>query len=70
MSDHPQPPGWTGDLVGMTEEEAGEHAAAHTATVRVVERDGQPLPMTMDYRPDRVNVVVAAGVVAGVHSMG
>lgn len=32
-------------------------------TVRVQVEDGQPKAMTMDYRPDRVNVQVEAGVV-------
>jgi hypothetical protein len=33
-------------------------AARHDCTVRVVKRDGVPLVVTEDYRPDRINVVV------------
>ena len=40
------------------------------ALVRVIERDGQPLPMTMDFREDRMNVVVADGRITAVHSRG
>jgi hypothetical protein len=32
---------------------------------RVVERDGEPLPATMDYRVERFNLVVANDVVIG-----
>ena len=38
--------------------------------MRVIERDGQSLAMTMDYREDRVNVAVADGRVTAVHSRG
>ena len=70
MSAEPELPGWSADLVGMDEDGAAEHAAAHGATVRVIERDGRSLPMTMDFREDRVNVAVADGRVVAVHSRG
>ena len=70
MSGEPHLPEWSEGLAGLDEEAAGEHARAHGGIVRVIERDGQPLPMTMDYREDRVNVAVADGRVTAVHSRG
>jgi hypothetical protein len=32
-------------------------------TARVTERDGEPLPATMDYRIDRFNLTVVDGIV-------
>jgi hypothetical protein len=46
-------------LVGKTVEEAS--ALLGGAKVRVVEKDGEGLMVTMDYNPDRVNVAVAHG---------
>ena len=66
----PEPAEWTTDLVGLDEAAAGALAAEHGGAVRAIERDGQPLPMTMDFRPDRANVVVAGGRITAVHSMG
>jgi hypothetical protein len=34
--------------------------------IRVVVRDGQQLPVTMDYRPDRINVETRNGVITKV----
>jgi hypothetical protein len=48
---------------GMTESEAQAGADAAGLTLRVVSRDGEPLPATMDYRLDRVNVALVDGVV-------
>lgn len=36
---------------------------------RVVELDGQPLMLTMDYRTDRLNVVVVGGMVVSISSV-
>lgn len=38
-------------------------AAGKDMIVRVQVEDGRPMAMTMDYRPDRVNVQVEAGIV-------
>jgi hypothetical protein len=70
MAAEPQLPEWAGTLVGLDEGAAASHAAEHGGLVRVIERDGQPLPMTMDFRADRMNVVVADGRVTAVHSRG
>jgi hypothetical protein len=70
MAAEPQLPGWADGLVGLDEEAAAAHAAAHGGAVRVIERDGRPLPMTMDFREERMNVAVADGRVAAVHSRG
>lgn len=39
-------------------------------TVRVVENDGKSLIGTCDYRPNRINVSVACGIVTEVCSTG
>ncbi len=51
------------DYVGLTEAEAEELATENDVPFRVVERDGEPLPTTRDYRPGRINAVVTGGVV-------
>jgi hypothetical protein len=33
-------------------------ARRHGCEIRVVERDGEPIPGTADYQPDRINVAV------------
>jgi len=70
MAAEPQPPEWADGLVGLDEDAAAAHAAEHGGLVRVIERDGQSLPMTMDFREDRMNVVVADGRITAVHSRG
>ena len=55
--------GWNQDYVGMTEQAAKRLAKSRKHIVRVVERDGQGFPMTMDYRENRVNFVIEDGVV-------
>lgn len=57
-------------LVGQTESGAEQAATAEGWGFRVVRRDGEDLPMTMDYRPDRVNVAVEDGVVTEIVSIG
>jgi hypothetical protein len=53
-------------LVGLTEEEATKLAESNGWAVRVVSRDGESFPITMDYRTDRVNLTVENGVVTAV----
>lgn len=48
-------------LVGKTEDEATVIAKQNGLEVRVVERDGEMYPGTMDYRTDRVNIKIANG---------
>lgn len=50
-------------FVGLGEKEAVVLAEEQGLVVRVVERDGEQFPVTMDYRLDRVNFVVADGLV-------
>lgn len=50
-------------FVGLTEAEAGERAAAAGWSVRIAARDGEQFQLTMDYRPDRINLSIEAGTV-------
>ena len=57
-------------LVGLTEEEATAEAEERGWILRVVRRDGEDLAVTMDFRPNRVNVEVTDGEVTAVLSTG
>jgi hypothetical protein len=57
-------------LVGLSEDDAEEAADEQGWTIRVVVRDGEDLPATMDFRPERVNVEVTDGEVTAVVSVG
>jgi hypothetical protein len=50
-------------LVGTSAEEAEAAADAAGVTYRVVMVDGEPRAVTLDYRPDRVNVAIEDDVV-------
>jgi len=52
-------------LVGMPEADAvaAMEAASPPYAYRVVERDGESFPVTMDYSPTRINLSITAGVV-------
>lgn len=50
-------------LVGFSEGHAQECVAETDFGWRITERDGVAFPVTMDYRMDRINVVVRGGVV-------
>jgi hypothetical protein len=54
-------------LVGLGEDEAMAVAKNNGFGVRVIERDGEQFPATMDYRTDRINVVVTDGIVVRAH---
>lgn len=54
-------------LVGMTERAANACGAVNGWTVRVAERDGEPLMLTKDYRRDRVNLTVVGERVTAVY---
>lgn len=51
------------DYVGLNESEAVELAEERDRPHRVVHRDGEDLPVTMDLRPERINFWVEDGVV-------
>ena len=53
-------------VLGMSEAEATKTAEAKGLTVRVGSRDGEDLPLTMDYRTDRVTLTVKADKVTAV----
>lgn len=57
-------------LVGLAEDEATEAAEALGWEVRVIRREGEDLPMTMDLRTNRVNVEVTDGKVTEVIQIG
>ncbi|MCX6522461.1 MAG: hypothetical protein NTZ21_17525 [Actinobacteria bacterium] len=57
-------------LVGLTVDAASKLAEASGWTVRVAREDGVDLAVTMDYRDNRFNVAVEAGVVTEVVSIG
>ena len=57
-------------LVGLSEADATTAAQNNGWELRVAKRDGVDLAVTADYRTNRVNVAVAAGVVVAVQSIG
>lgn len=44
------------DYVGLSEREAQTKAKDQQQTIRIAGRDGECFALTMDYRPDRVNL--------------
>lgn len=57
-------------VVGSTLARAKEAAAEEGCQIRVAVRDGEPLALTQDYRPDRVNVAVEDGEVTEIIDIG
>jgi hypothetical protein len=57
-------------LVGLTEAEATDAAEALGWELRVIRREGEDLPMTADFRQNRVNVEVTDGEVTEVLQIG
>lgn len=53
-------------FIGLTEEEAAAKATKADLPSRVIKRDGQSLPVTRDYRPERLNFTVENGKVTHV----
>ena len=53
-------------FVGLTLEEAEAKATKADLPHRVIKRDGQSLPVTRDYRPERLNFTVENGKVTEV----
>lgn len=64
--DTPLPLGVAQELIGLTENEAALCAASLNWGFRVGARDGEYFALTMDYRTDRVNVIVKEGIVTSV----
>jgi hypothetical protein len=58
------------ELVGESVQDAARLARRNDCSVRVVERDGQPLPGTDDFVPSRINVVIDDGLVTQVADVG
>ncbi len=54
-------------IVEMSEQEAAEIVEAAGLTVRVAERDGEQFPLTEDYRTDRINLTIVAGVITAAY---
>jgi hypothetical protein len=58
-------------IIGLSEAEAESLAGAEgDCVVRVIVRDGESLPATMDFNPSRINVEVEDGKVTEVVSLG
>lgn len=55
----PKPP--ASPFIGLTEAEAGLQADRQNVPHRVVSRDGESFPMTMDYSESRLNFTIANG---------
>ena len=53
-------------LVGMSEGEAVMKVEATGRTIRIARRDKENFALTMDYRPDRINIEVDADMVTKV----
>lgn len=56
--------------MSISEEVFADNATLNGFEMRVVERDGEPLMVTEDYRSDRINVVVADGNVVSITGIG
>ena len=52
------------DFIGLIEEAAQSLAAENNVSFRVVERDGESLPVTMDYRPGRINATIENWIIS------
>jgi hypothetical protein len=58
------------EVIGLSEADAKKAFSENGWSMRVTRRDGQGCICTRDYRLDRVNVAVVAGVVTEVRSIG
>ncbi len=58
------------DVVGLSVDEATAAAAESGWEVRVAREDGVDLPVTADFRENRINVAIEAGVITEVLSIG
>lgn len=53
----------TNAYIGLAEQAALDKAKSENKSARIVERDGEALPVTMDYAPGRLNFYVKDGKV-------
>ena len=53
------------EIIGMTTAEAEAYAEAKAVDFRVGTIDGEPMPVTLDYRPGRITAEIANGIVVG-----
>lgn len=58
------------EVVGESLADAEEAAAEEGCSVREVERDGESLAATQDFRPDRINVATEDGHVTAIVDLG
>lgn len=58
------------EYVGLAEQSALDKAKSESKAARVVERDSESLPITMDYSPGRLNLYVKDGKVYKVQVEG
>jgi flagellar biosynthesis/type III secretory pathway M-ring protein FliF/YscJ len=58
------------EYIGLAEQEALDKASRENKIARVVERDGESLPVTMDFMPGRLNLSVQDGKVNNVQVEG
>ena len=49
--------------IGLSEQAALNKAKSHDKSARVIKRNGEPLPVTMDYSPGRINLIINNNVV-------
>ncbi len=56
--------------VGLSVEKAEERAVSEGVPFRVVMKDGEGLPVTMDFRPGRINAVVENDIVTSYQTEG
>ena len=57
-------------ILGMSEVDAIKHLKINDNVMRVINRDGTPLMVTMDVQRNRVNVHVRNGIVTRLENMG
>lgn len=69
QSNQIDPPDTSG-FIGLSEEAALEKASQESIAARVVERDGEQLPVTMDYVFGRYNLLISDGKVYKVNVEG
>ena len=58
------------EIIGKIEKEAEKYLNKQGKKIRVTKRDGKPYLGTMDYRPERINVVVESGKIIQIVGAG
>jgi hypothetical protein len=57
-------------LIGKTLEEGKAYAESIGCTLRVTKKDGEGMMVTMDFRPNRINVAIVNNIITEVLNMG